>query len=90
MRYTLLSRATLPRCKRSFILNIILNFLVIFYNKSLLQDDIPAGLKGDVARDIHLNESPVDKYRANAQINDCMHNAKDHNIELGFLNTTIR
>lgn len=49
-------------------------------------DDIPEGLKGDVPRNIHLNESPVDKYKANAQINDC---TKDHNIELGFLNTTI-
>ncbi|KAG5331521.1 ERO1L protein, partial [Acromyrmex charruanus] len=52
-------------------------------------DDIPEGLKGDIPRDIHLNESPVDKYRANAQINDCRHSAKDHNMELGYLNTTI-
>ncbi|KAL0109532.1 hypothetical protein PUN28_014534 [Cardiocondyla obscurior] len=52
-------------------------------------DDIPEGLKGDLQRDVHVNESPVDKYRANAQFNDCRNSAKDHNIELGFLNTTI-
>ncbi|KYM93926.1 PREDICTED: ero1-like protein [Cyphomyrmex costatus] len=52
-------------------------------------DDIPEGLKGDIPRDIHLYENPVDKYRADAQINDCRHSAKDYNIELGYLNTTI-
>lgn len=63
---------------------------ILFIICNLLQDDIPEGLKGDIPRDIHLNESPVDKYRANAQINDCRHSAKDHNMELGYLNTTIR
>ncbi|XP_012223620.1 ero1-like protein [Linepithema humile] len=52
-------------------------------------DDIPEGLKGEIPRNIHFNESPVDKYRPNAQITDCTHSARDHNIELGYLNTTI-
>lgn len=55
------------------------------------QDDIPEGLKGGEERNVHLNESPADKYRADGQITDCnRHNTKDHNIELGYLNTTIR
>ncbi|XP_014224509.1 ero1-like protein [Trichogramma pretiosum] len=53
------------------------------------EKDIPVGLKGaDVPRHIHTNESPVDKYKANQQTSDCNQNS-DHNIELGYLNTTI-
>lgn len=65
-----------------------LNFL--FSTFTLLQNDIPEGLKGEIPRDIHINESPVDKYRSDAQITDCRHSSRDHNMELGFLNTTIR
>lgn len=52
-------------------------------------NDIPEGLKGEIPRDIYFNENPVDKYRSDAQITDCRHNSRDHNMELGFLNTTI-
>ncbi|XP_070161786.1 ero1-like protein isoform X2 [Polyergus mexicanus] len=52
-------------------------------------NDIPEGLKGEIPRDIHINESPVDKYRSDAQITYCRHSSRDHNMELGFLNTTI-
>lgn len=65
-----------------------LNFL--FSTLTPLQDDIPEGLKGEIPRDIHIYESPVDKYRSDAQITDCRHSSRDHNMELGFLNTTIR
>ncbi|OXU24837.1 hypothetical protein TSAR_007961 [Trichomalopsis sarcophagae] len=51
--------------------------------------DIPVGLKGELPRNIHVNESPSDKYKANMQISDCDQNNHDHNIELGYLNTTI-
>ena len=51
--------------------------------------DIPEGLKGDMLRNIHFNESPVDKYTARSQFDECLHSAKDHNRELGYLNTTI-
>ncbi|XP_076237215.1 endoplasmic reticulum oxidoreductin-1-like protein [Calliopsis andreniformis] len=50
-------------------------------------EDIPEGLKGDMLRNIYFNESPADKYRA--QFDDCFQSAKDHNRELGYLNTTI-
>ncbi|XP_054000781.1 ero1-like protein [Hylaeus anthracinus] len=53
-------------------------------------EDIPDGLKGDnMLRNIHFNESPVDKYKARAQFDDCLRRAQDHNKELGYLNTTI-
>ncbi|CAK9825754.1 Ero1-like protein [Anthophora retusa] len=52
-------------------------------------EDIPDGLKGDMLRNIYFNESPVDKYKATAEFDDCLHSAKDHNKELGYLNTTI-
>lgn len=52
------------------------------------QKDIPEGLKGDTLRNIYFNENPVDKYRA--QFDDCLYSSKDHNKELGYLNTTIR
>ncbi|XP_011494252.1 PREDICTED: ero1-like protein [Ceratosolen solmsi marchali] len=51
--------------------------------------DIPVGLKGELPRNIHVNESPSNKYQANLQIADCDQNIHDHNIELGYLNTTI-
>lgn len=54
------------------------------------QDDIPEGLKGEIPRNIHSNESPADKYKTNAQSTDCSRSARDHDIELGYLNTTIR
>lgn len=53
------------------------------------EEDIPDGLKGDTLRNIHFNESPLEKYQASSQISDCMHSARDHNRELGYLNTTI-
>nr|XP_033341972.1 ero1-like protein [Megalopta genalis] len=52
-------------------------------------EDIPDGLKGDMLKHAHFNESPVDKYKSNAQFDDCLRSAKDHNKELGYLNTTI-
>lgn len=52
-------------------------------------DDIPEGLKGEIPRNIYFNESPVDRYKPVTQIADCRQSAKDHNIELGYLNTTI-
>ncbi|KAG7199981.1 hypothetical protein KM043_014406 [Ampulex compressa] len=51
-------------------------------------EDIPEGLKGEL-RNVHFNESPLDKYKPNMQVHDCLNNARDHNIELGYLNTTI-
>lgn len=41
-------------------------------------------------RNIHFNENPMDKYKMRAQYDDCLYSAKDHNKELGYLNTTIR
>ncbi|XP_006618284.1 ero1-like protein [Apis dorsata] len=52
-------------------------------------EDIPDGLKGDTLRNIHFNENPMDKYKIRAQYDDCLYSAKDHNKELGYLNTTI-
>ncbi|XP_012277627.1 ero1-like protein [Orussus abietinus] len=52
-------------------------------------DDIPPGLKGDVSGHSHFNESPADKYNMAAQLTSCEQTAHDHNIELGYLNTTI-
>ncbi|XP_031839574.1 endoplasmic reticulum oxidoreductin-1-like protein [Nomia melanderi] len=52
-------------------------------------EDIPDGLKGDMLKHIHFNESPVDKYKFSTQYDNCLHSAKDHNKELGYLNTTI-
>ncbi|XP_035741954.1 ero1-like protein [Vespa mandarinia] len=52
-------------------------------------DDIPEGLKGEIPRNLHFNESPADKYKLSLQLANCNQNAKDHNMELGYLNTTI-
>ncbi|KAG9435464.1 ero1-like protein [Apis mellifera carnica] len=52
-------------------------------------EDIPDGLKGDILRNVHFNENPMDKYKIRAQYDDCLYSAKDHNKELGYLNTTI-
>ncbi|XP_058788778.1 ero1-like protein [Phymastichus coffea] len=51
--------------------------------------DIPVGLKGELPRSMYVNESPVDKYQPHMQQTDCDHNMNDHNVELGYLNTTI-
>ncbi|XP_014204852.1 ero1-like protein [Copidosoma floridanum] len=51
--------------------------------------DIPVGLKGEFSRNNHADESPAEKYKLNLQVTDCDHKIRDHNIELGFLNTTI-
>ncbi|XP_015594995.1 ero1-like protein [Cephus cinctus] len=53
------------------------------------EEDIPAGLKGEISRHNHFNESPADKYNADAQATNCEQNARDHNLELSFINTTI-
>ncbi|XP_057318709.1 ero1-like protein [Microplitis mediator] len=54
-------------------------------------DDIPVGLKGDLRTDTHdyQYENPYDKYLAENQLTDCEQTARDHNRELGYLNTTI-
>ncbi|KAK2587298.1 hypothetical protein KPH14_003020 [Odynerus spinipes] len=52
-------------------------------------DDIPEGLKGEIPRNLYFNESPADKYQLPAQFENCNQNARDHNMELGYLNTTI-
>lgn len=52
-------------------------------------NDIPPGLKGDVPRRMYLRESPVDKYTSDFQSSNCEQTARDHNEELGYLNTTI-
>ncbi|XP_043280284.1 ero1-like protein [Venturia canescens] len=51
--------------------------------------DIPDGLKGDIPRHSYLTEKPVDKYTSEFQTSSCEEAARDHNEELGFLNTTI-
>lgn len=51
--------------------------------------DIPVGLKGENPHNVHLNESPVEKYKAESQFSSCQQTARDHNAELGYLNTTI-
>lgn len=51
--------------------------------------DIPDGLKGDMSRDSHENERPFEKYRPDSHYDDCLHSPRDHNKELGYLNTTI-
>lgn len=62
--------------------------MIFFSNRS--QKDIPVGLKGELPRNIHAIESPADKYKANLQAADCDQTVHDHNMELGYLNTTIR
>ncbi|XP_011306017.1 ero1-like protein isoform X2 [Fopius arisanus] len=52
-------------------------------------DDIPIGLKGEIPRHLHKTEAPFDKYLAENQLINCEQTAKDHNRELGYLNTTI-
>ncbi|XP_015511150.1 ero1-like protein [Neodiprion pinetum] len=52
-------------------------------------EDIPAGLKGDVSRHNHYNENPADKYSAPRPLEDCERSSQDYNKELGYLNTTI-
>ncbi|XP_033221602.1 ero1-like protein [Belonocnema kinseyi] len=54
-----------------------------------LDEDIPVGLKGEIPHHIHMNESPADKYSADSQLSNCQQTARDHNAELGYLNTTI-
>ncbi|KAK0170198.1 hypothetical protein PV328_010787 [Microctonus aethiopoides] len=52
-------------------------------------DDIPSGLKGEVPHIFQINEDPIDKYRPDTQVINCEQTAKDHDKELGYLNTTI-
>ncbi|XP_066587045.1 ero1-like protein [Prorops nasuta] len=52
-------------------------------------EDIPVGLKGEIPRNIRFNESPLEKYNLHTQTTDCSQNSKDHDMELGYLNTTI-
>lgn len=52
-------------------------------------NDIPEGLKGDIPTNLYFNESPADKYKMPAQLANCDQSARDHNMELGYLNTTI-
>lgn len=49
-------------------------------------DDIPVGLKGETP---YNNEKIFDKYLSTNQMINCEQTAKDHNKELGYLNTTI-
>lgn len=48
-------------------------------------------MKGDLRTDTHDHqyENPYDKYLAENQLTDCEQTARDHNRELGYLNTTI-
>ncbi|XP_063982903.1 ero1-like protein [Diachasmimorpha longicaudata] len=52
-------------------------------------EDIPIGLKGEIPRNLHKAEVAVDKYLPENQQINCEQTAKDHNRELGYLNTTI-
>ncbi|XP_034944457.1 ero1-like protein [Chelonus insularis] len=52
-------------------------------------DDIPVGLKGELPTNGHAHKRPFEKYLAEAQLDDCEQTARDHDRELGYLNTTI-
>ncbi|XP_012264787.1 ero1-like protein [Athalia rosae] len=52
-------------------------------------EDIPPGLKGDVSRHTLYDKNPADKYKATRQGDNCGSDYRDHNEDLGYLNTTI-
>lgn len=62
---------------------------LIYFSYFYHQDDIPSGLKGEVPHLLQINENPIDKYRPDTQVINCEQTAKDHDKELGYLNTTI-